>query len=155
MEKRVALARVKIVAGRFNEAVTRKLLAGALAALGEKGVARGDVAVHWVAGAFEIPQAAERLARQKPAPAAIIALGCILQGETDHHAHLGSAVVDHLLSVARENGVPVGLGVVSAKTPEQAMARAGGSRGNRGADAANAALSLAEAFRKIPGKGRK
>ncbi len=138
-----------IVAGRFNEAVTRRLVAGALEALAERGVGRASVSVHWVAGAFEVPQAAQRLARQKPAPAAIIALGCILQGETDHHAHLGLAVVDHLLGLARETGVPVGLGVVSARSAGQALARAGGTHGNRGADAAAAALSLAETFGEI------
>lgn len=155
MGRRTESLRVAVVAARFNQAVTRRLVRGAVDLLARRGVPRSDVELHWVAGSFEVPQAAERLAaRARRRPGAIVALGCIVQGETDHHAHLGAAVLSQLLDVARRSGIPVGLGIVSARTAAQAYARAGGARGNRGAAAAEAALDLARTFRGIAaGKG--
>lgn len=143
MAARARNVRVAIVVGRFHEPVTKRLLAAARATLAAAGVRCGAVETVWVPGAFEVPQVAEWIAaRRRGRPDAIVALGCVIRGETDHHAHLGAAVVAHLLSVARRQRIPVGLGVVTARDARQALARAGGARGNRGADAAAAALAL-------------
>ena len=154
MSGRNSALRVAIVVSRFNEPVTRRLLDSAAKTLASRGVPASHQEVVWVAGAFEIPQAVQFIAaRRRARPDAVVALGCVVQGETDHHAHLGRAVVDHLLAVARETGVPVGLGVITARNAQQALERAGGTRGNRGADAAEAALELV-ALRDKSGRSR-
>lgn len=141
--------RVAIVVSRFNREATERLLAGAGEALARAGIPKKDRDVRWVPGAFEIPQAVSWIARGKRAPDAIVALGCIVRGETDHHDYLGRAVIDRLLAICVATGIPVGLGVVTARTDAQALARAGGSRGNRGADAAQAALEMLKLKRQL------
>lgn len=140
---RLGAPRIAVVVGRFHEPVAKGLLAGALARLGKAGIPKGAVEVRWVPGAFEIPQAAGwLLARRRERPEAVIALGAVVKGETRHDEHLGRAVTERLLALAVKSGVPVGLGVVTTLDARQALARAGGSRGNRGADAAEAVLEM-------------
>ncbi len=139
--------RVAIVASLFHEPVTRRLVQGAHAALLGRGVRRREIETFWVPGAFEIPPMVQRIARRRARRVdAIVAVGCIVKGETDHHEHLASAVIDHLLAIARSSEIPVGLGVVTVRNSAQALARAGGARGNRGADGALAALEMVAAL---------
>lgn len=132
---------IGIVVSRFNERVTQRLLKGALATLRRHGIHGKQVEVAWVPGAFEIPFAAQRLIRRRR-PAAVIGLGAVIRGETPHFEYLAHAVAQGMMRVALETGVPVIFGVLTTNTVRQAMARAGGKMGNRGADAAAAALAM-------------
>lgn len=134
--------RMGIVASRFNEGFVGKLLDGALAALGRMGTRPEDVRIVRVPGAFELPLAARGLARSGACDA-IIALGCVIQGETSHFEHVSRAAADGLERVALDYGIPIGFGVLTTETPEQAAARAGGECGNLGFDAAVAAVEMA------------
>ncbi len=135
-----------MVVSRFNETVTRGLLDGALDGLRRCGVE--EVHVVWVPGAFEIPPLASRLAR----PAgydAIVCLGAIVRGETPHFEQVARQSAAGIAHVALETGVPVVYGVVTADTTEQAAERAGGKAGNRGRDAALAAVEMATLLRAL------
>lgn len=134
--------RVAIVASRFNEVAVEKLVAGARAALLEHGVAEDAIDLVSVPGAWELPLAADRAATSGRY-AAIVALGCVVRGETPHFDFVAGEAARGLGAVARERGVPVGFGVLTTDTPEQAMQRAGGRHGNHGYDAARAALEMA------------
>jgi 6,7-dimethyl-8-ribityllumazine synthase len=135
--------RFAIAASRFNHEVTGRLVAGASEALREHGVAEDDVRVVWIPGSFELPLAAQRLA-QAGDVSAVICVGCILKGETNHDEVVAHAVAAGITQVALGTGVPVLFGVVSANDQEQALARAGGFV-NRGREAALAALEMAAA----------
>jgi len=130
------------VAARFNEAISKKLADGAMAALGEGGVGPERVDVHWVPGSFELPLAAMTLARTRRY-AAIVCVGVVIRGETPHYEYVASAAAQGLSRVALETRVPVTFGVITSLTEEQAWERAGGSVGHRGEEAARAALGLA------------
>jgi 6,7-dimethyl-8-ribityllumazine synthase len=133
--------RYAVVVSRFNDLVTRRLLDGALDTLRRHGAADEHVTVAWVPGSFEIPLAAERLA-QSGKFAAVICLGAVIQGETDHHEYINHAVAQGLMQVSRETGVPVTFGVLTCQTLEQALNRAGGKAGNKGCEAALAAIEM-------------
>ncbi len=133
--------RFAIAAGRYNHEITGRLVDGAIAALTEHGVGAGDVRVAWVPGSFELPLAAQRLA-QAGGVSAVICVGCIIKGETNHDDLVAHAVAAGITQVALATGVPILFGVVSANDREQAMARAGGTV-NRGREAALAALEMA------------
>ncbi|MBI4259405.1 MAG: 6,7-dimethyl-8-ribityllumazine synthase [Actinobacteria bacterium] len=133
--------RVAVVASRFNEMVVRKLVDGALAGLGKAGVADEDVDVVWVPGAFELPLAARTLA-SGGAYHAVVCLGAVIRGETDHHEHVAAAAARGVLEAGLAAGVPVMFGVLTTDTLDQAMDRAGGRHGNRGWDAALAAMEM-------------
>ena len=135
--------RFAIAASRFNHEVTGRLVDGASEALREHGVAEDDVRVVWIPGSFELPLAAQRLA-QAGDVSAVICVGCILKGETNHDEVVAHAVAAGITQVALGTGVPVLFGVVSANDQEQALARAGGFV-NRGREAALAALEMAAA----------
>lgn len=135
-------ARIAIVVSRFNELVTRALLDGALGALRRHGSDTGAVRVCWVPGSFEIPVAAARLARSGTVDA-VICLGALIRGETSHFDHLAGSVTSALQGLAVETGVPVVNGVLTCESLEQALDRAGGKSGNKGAEAAATALELA------------
>jgi 6,7-dimethyl-8-ribityllumazine synthase len=130
-----------VVVARFNRAVTGRLLEGARAALAEAGAADGSVDVFYVPGAFELPLAARRLAARPYS--AIIALGAVIRGETPHFEFVAAEAARGLQQVAVDTGVPVAFGVLTTDTQEQALARAGGARGNKGYDAALAAVEMA------------
>ena len=134
--------RLCILVSRFNSRVTERLLEGAARTALECGVAEEDVEVFYVPGAWELPLAA-RFAGAR-GYGAIVALGCVIRGETAHFNHVSRAATDGLARVQLDSGVPIGLGVLTPDTLEQALARAGGELGNAGAEAARAALRMAD-----------
>jgi len=136
---------VGIVVGRFNGEITSKLLDGAISALEEAGVERDRIDVVPVPGAFELPLGAMALARTRQY-ACIIALGCVIRGETPHFDYVAGEAASGLQLAALETGVPVSFGVLTCDTRAQAEARAGGARGNKGAEAARSALEMADIF---------
>ena len=131
-----------IVLSRFNEAVGSRLLEGAIDALVRHGVQDKDLRVVRVPGAFEIPQIARRLASAKKY-SAVICLGALVRGETPHFDYLATAASRGAAEVASDTGVPVIFGVLTTDTLEQAVERAGGKGGNKGWDAAVAAIEMA------------
>jgi 6,7-dimethyl-8-ribityllumazine synthase len=140
--------RVAIVISRFNENVTGRLLAGATACLTEHGVPEDAIDVISVPGAWELPHAA-RLAADTQAYAAIIALGCVIRGETPHFDFVAGPAAEGLAVVSLETRLPVALGLLTTEDMEQALARAGGRHGNKGWDAAEAALEMADLTARI------
>jgi 6,7-dimethyl-8-ribityllumazine synthase len=139
---------VAIVASRFHEAITVRLVEGARATLVRHGVRAGDVRVVWVPGAFELPQAAGRLA-QSGGVDALVCVGCVIRGETPHFEYVAGEAARGISEVGRTTGVPTTFGVITADTREQAEARAGGAVGNRGEEAALAALELLALFARL------
>jgi 6,7-dimethyl-8-ribityllumazine synthase len=135
--------RFAVVAGRFNEAISKKLVDGAVAALAAHDVTGGDVEVHWVPGSFELGQAAHALAVTGRF-AAIVCVGCVIKGATPHFEYVCGAAAQGITHAALATGVPMSFGVITALTEEQAWERAGGPVGNRGEEAALAALEMAE-----------
>ena len=141
--------RFAIVAGRFNVLVVQHLVDGALEALRHHGVADDDLDLVWVPGSFEIPVTARRLA-SSGRYAAIIALGAVIRGETDHYEHVATIAARGIARVALDTGVPTIFGVLTCDTLEQALNRAGAKSGNKGADAALAALQMASLMKQLP-----
>lgn len=144
---------IAIVAARFNEFLGDRLLAGALAALEERGVRPADVTIVRVPGAFEIPTAAGYLARSRRYDA-VIGIGAVLRGETPHFEWVAGEAARGVAQIGMETGVPVLFGVLTVNTMEQAMDRSGGKLGNRGADAALAAVEMARLTRTLRKEGR-
>lgn len=142
---RARARRVTIVAARFNEAITRSLMRSARQALQEGGVPKSHITEVWVPGAFELPVAAACIAGAQR-PDAIVALGCLIKGETPQYEAIGHAVAQGLTQVAVESKIPVAFGVIIAETKAQARARAGGTARDRGREAAQAALELLDAL---------
>jgi 6,7-dimethyl-8-ribityllumazine synthase len=148
--------RVAIVASRYNEAISVKLVEGAREALLRHGARAGDVRVVWVPGAFELPQVAGRLAAAGGVDA-LVCVGCVIRGETPHFEYVAGEAARGIAEVGRSTGVPTTFGLITANTREQAEARAGGAVGNRGEEAALAALELLALFAKLgarPGRSR-
>ena len=133
--------RIAIVASRFNDFFTSELLDGALDCLRRHGVADEQVDTAWVPGGFEIPLAAKKLATSGRY-AAIICVGCIIQGDTPHFALVAGEVAKGIAQVSLETGVPVAFGIVTADTLDQALERSGTKAGNKGFDAALTALEM-------------
>jgi 6,7-dimethyl-8-ribityllumazine synthase len=134
--------RFAVAASRFNRLVTDLLLAGATEALHRHGVAADAVDVAWAPGAFELPVVAQRLAASGRY-AGVVAVGAVVRGATPHFDHVATQAAAGLAAVARDTGVPVGFGVLTCDTMEQALDRAGGKAGNKGAEAALAVLETA------------
>ncbi len=134
--------RVAIAASRFNRLVTDPLVAGATEELRRHGVASDQVDLAWVPGAFELPLVAERLAASGRY-AAVVAIGAVVRGATPHFDHVAGQAAAGLAAVTRSTGVPVAFGVLTCDTMEQALDRAGGKAGNKGAEAALCALEMA------------
>lgn len=141
--------RVAVVVSRYNELVTERLLDGARARLSELGVDAGTVDVVWVPGAFELPLAAAAAAATGRYRA-IVALGCVIRGETAHFDYVAGEAARGLQSVALSYRLPLGFGVLTTETFEQAMDRAGGAAGNKGAEAAETALRMVDALGAFP-----
>ncbi len=141
--------RFAIVVARFNEVVTRKLLDGAVDTLMEHGVGDDRVTVTWVPGAFEVPLVADRLARSG-CYSAVIALGAVVQGDTDHHEYINRSVAHALMQSGIDTGVPILFGVLTCHNMNQALDRAGGKVGNKGSEAARAALEMVGVLRQLP-----
>ena len=134
--------RIAIAVARFNAEVTERLLAGATAALLAAGVASDAITVARVPGAFELPLACRWLAYSGRFDA-IVALGAVVRGDTDHYEHVCRTATDGILRAGLDTGVPIGLGVLTCSEQEQALQRAGGPAGDKGAEAATAALAMA------------
>jgi 6,7-dimethyl-8-ribityllumazine synthase len=142
--------RFAIVVSRFNEEITRGLLAGAREALAEGGVRDEGVTVFQVPGAFEIPLAAKRAAESGEF-AAVICLGCLIKGETMHFEYIADAASHGIMRVGLDSGVPVAFGVLTALTDAQAADRAAPGPDNKGREAAAAALEMTRLLRRMPG----
>ncbi len=140
--------RFAIVAARFNAFIVDPLLAGAIDAFARHGVAAERVDVVRVPGSFEIPLVAQRLAERGPY-AAVICLGCIIRGETDHYDHVAGAATNGVLNAGLKSGVPVIYGVLTCETLEQAIHRAGAKAGNKGYEAAVTAIEMANLLAKL------
>ena len=140
--------RFAIVVSRFNELITKRLLEGALDALRRHGAADERITVVHVPGSFEIPIVAARLAKSRKYEA-VICLGAVIQGETTHHEYINQQVAAGIRQIAHETGVPVTFGVLTCRTTEQAINRAGGKAGNKGADAALAAIETVNLLRQL------
>lgn len=137
-----------IVVARFNELVTSRLLDGAIDTLRRHGVSEDRITVAHVPGAFEIPVAADRLAKSGRY-VGVICLGAVIQGETTHHEYINHQVAAGILQSSRDTGIPVTFGVLTCGSMDQALNRAGGKAGNKGHDAALAAIEMVSLLGKI------
>ncbi len=140
--------KVAILVSRFNSFITERLLDGARDALVRHGCAESDIDLVRVPGAWEMPVAAAELARRKRHDA-LICLGCVIRGETPHFDYVAGEATKGLGQVASQHGVPVGFGILTTNTLEQAIDRAGAKSGNKGADAALSAIEMANLMRRL------
>jgi 6,7-dimethyl-8-ribityllumazine synthase len=145
---RVGDLRIALVASRFNAPVVERLVAGAVEALAAQGADPASLELVRVPGAFDLPAVVRRLAESRRCDA-IVALGAVIRGDTPHFDYVAGECAAGLARVASETGVPVAFGVLTTDTEEQAFERAGGSEGNRGADAARVAVELANLMRRL------
>ena len=148
-----AQARFAIIASRWNPGIVDVLIDGAQRALAAHGVAAAAIDLVRVPGAWEIPVTATKLALTDRY-AAIIALGCVVRGETRHYEHVADGCARGLMRVALDHGVPVLNGVLAVERHADAQARAGGAHGNKGEEVALAALELADLWHSLNGSGR-
>ena len=140
--------RVGIVAARFNEAVVDRLVSGAVDTLVRHGALPGDVHVTWVPGAFEIPVVLRRVAASGDVDA-LVALGAVVRGSTPHFDYVAGEAASGAAAVARDTGIPVAFGVLTTDTWDQAVERAGGKLGNKGAEAAVSAIETANLLKEL------
>ena len=140
--------RIGIVASRFNEFITSKLLSGAYDGLKRHGVLEEDIHTAWVPGAFEIPLIASKMAGSGKYDA-VICLGAVIRGETDHYEHVASEVTKGVAQVSLKADIPVLYGILTTDTVEQALNRAGLKAGNKGFECAMDALELASLYKKL------
>ncbi len=141
--------RLAVVAGRFNDSVTKPLLDGAMEALRERGLDPGDVPVAWVPGAYEIPLVAKRLAASGEVDA-VVCLGAVIRGGTPHFDFVAGECAAGVTRAALDTGVPVIFGVLTTDDVGQAMDRAGGPEGNKGYEAAVTAIEMVDLMRQLP-----
>ena len=134
--------RVLVLASRWNQFVTERLVEGAVRRLRECGVYEDDITVAWVPGAFELPVAAKWGASSGRFDA-VVCLGAVIRGETPHFDHVANGASQGIGRVAVQTGVPVAFGVLTCENAEQALARAGGSHGHKGEEAAATAVEMA------------
>jgi 6,7-dimethyl-8-ribityllumazine synthase len=151
-ESKASGRRIAVVASRFHEVVVRKLADGAIECLRTRGIADDDLDFAWVPGSFELPLVARRLASSGSYDA-VVCLGAVIRGETPHFDHVAEQAASGIRRAAEDTGVPVIFGVLTTDTLEQALDRAGGAHGNRGWDAASAALEMASLLERIPKGG--
>jgi len=140
--------KIGIVVSRFNEFITSKLLGGALDALERHGVSDEDIEVAWVPGAFEIPMTASKMAANGKYDA-IVCLGAVIRGATSHFDYVAAEASKGIANVGLKTGLPVIFGVITTDTIEQAIERAGTRVGNRGSDAAEAAIETANLYKSM------
>jgi len=140
--------RVAIVVARFNDFITDRLLEGAQAALRDAGLGDGDIDVLRVPGAFEIPMAAQRVAETGKV-SAVVCLGCLIKGATPHFEYISSACAHGITAAAASTGVPMAFGVLTTNSAEEALERAVSGPGNKGREAADAAIEMARLFAQI------
>jgi 6,7-dimethyl-8-ribityllumazine synthase len=139
--------RIGVVVARFNDEVTSKMLDGAREAIARYGVKDHDIA--WVPGAFELPLAARKLAETKRYDA-VICLGTVIRGETPHFDFVAGEAGRGIMNVGLDTGVPIVFGVTTPNDRAQALARAGGKKGNKGFDAVTTAVEMANLLRSLP-----
>ncbi|MCC6485206.1 MAG: 6,7-dimethyl-8-ribityllumazine synthase [Armatimonadetes bacterium] len=139
--------KIAIVVSRFNAFVTERLLSGALDTLSRHGVSDEDISVAWAPGAFELPLVARKFATS--GSDAVICLGALIRGNTPHFDYISSCASSGISRVSLETGIPVIFGVLTCDTVEQAIDRAGAKAGNKGSDAAVAAIEMANLLRAI------
>jgi 6,7-dimethyl-8-ribityllumazine synthase len=140
--------RVAVIASRFNEVIVQALADGAMEALVHHGVAADDLDLVWVPGAWELPAAARALLATERYDA-LVAVGAVIRGETPHFDFVASEAARGLADAGTEFGTPIGFGLLTCDTLEQAAARAGGAHGNKGWDAAVVALEMADLFDRL------
>ena len=141
--------RIALLASRFNETITKSLLDGALSALRRHGLDDASITVAWVPGAFELPMTAKRLADSGEFDA-IVCLGAVIRGATTHYDYVCGQAAAGIARVGLDTGVPVIFGVLTTETIEQAIERSGTKAGNKGFDAAVAAIEMADLLRQLP-----
>jgi len=137
---------IAVVVARFNEAITSRLLDGALDAVKRHGV--GKHGVYWVPGSFELPVAAKKLAEDERYDA-VVCLGAVIRHETDHYLHIATQAAAGIQRVALDAGVPCIFGVLTCDNEAQALARSGGDRGNKGFEAVESAIEMANLVRSL------
>lgn len=142
--------RFALVVSRFNEEITEGLLRGARAVLAEAGVRDEDITIARVPGAFELPLTARRLAASGRFDA-VICLGCVIKGDTMHFEYIAGAASRGIMDAGLQTGVPVGFGLLTTLTEAQAVERAADGPGNKGREAARAAVEMATLARRLPG----
>lgn len=140
--------RIGIVVGRFNDIVSQRLLEGAVDTLVRHGARDADITVAWVPGSFEIPVAGRELAEHGNVDV-VVCLGVVIRGETAHFDLVAGEAARGIAGIHAGTGIPASFGVVTAETLEQALDRAGGKAGNKGADAAVAAIEMVSLLRDI------
>ena len=140
--------RVGVLAARFNDFIVERLVAAALDTLVGHGAAAGDLQVVWVPGAFELPLTAKRMAASHRYDALVV-LGCVIRGATPHFDYVAAESSNGLARVSLEHDMPLGFGLLTVETIEQAIERAGSKAGNKGADAAIAAIRMASVLRQL------
>ena len=140
--------KIAIVASRFNEFITSKLISGAVDMLKRHGTKEEDITLAWVPGAFEIPQVAKKIANSKEYDA-IICLGCVIRGATPHFDYVSAEVSKGIATVALSSDIPISFGVLTTENIEQAIERAGTKSGNKGSDAALTAIEMMNLFSKL------
>jgi 6,7-dimethyl-8-ribityllumazine synthase len=145
--------RVAIVAGRFNGFIVESLVKGAIDAVIRTGGREEDVTVYWVPGSFEIPQLARRIATRSGSDKhdAVVCVGAVIRGATAHFEHVAAAVASGVAEAARTSPIPITFGVLTTDTIEQAIERAGTKAGNKGFDAALAAIEMVGLLRTLDG----
>ncbi|MCI0681023.1 MAG: 6,7-dimethyl-8-ribityllumazine synthase [Gemmataceae bacterium] len=141
--------RFAVVAARFNKPIVDRLVAGAMEAFQERGVAGDAVDLVWVPGSFEIPLVAKRLAASGKY-VAVVCLGAVIKGDTDHYEYVCVGAAHGIAEAGLVTGVPVLFGVLTCQTEEQAVDRAGGKEGNKGADVALAAIEMVNLLKQLP-----
>jgi 6,7-dimethyl-8-ribityllumazine synthase len=140
---------VAIVASRFNRTIVNQLLEGALDCLRRHGVEEQEISITWVPGAFELGAAAHRIAASGEVDA-VVCLGAVIRGETSHFEHVAGEAARGIGEAARSTGIPVIFGVLTTENIDQAADRAGGKGGNKGFDAAMAAIEMANLYATLP-----
>jgi 6,7-dimethyl-8-ribityllumazine synthase len=144
---------VAVVASRYNAAIVQKLLDGAIERLVERGISRDRITIVFVPGAWELPLACRRLA-EAGGHQAVVALGCVVRGGTPHFEYVCREASRGVIQASLDTGLPVSFGLLTTDTMHQAEERAGGPHGNKGAEAADAAVDMAQLMRALP-RGRR
>ena len=139
--------RFAIIVSRFNETITGRLLAGAEACFADNGFKDNQVRVYFVPGAWELPVAALHAARA--GFSGIVAIGCVVRGDTPHFDYVAGGAADGLARVSAETGVPIAFGVLTTETMDQALDRAGGKHGNKGYEASQTVLEMVDLIGRI------
>lgn len=145
--------RIGIVISRFNEVVTKALLEGALNELRRFEISDVNINVVWVPGAHEIPLSLQTLAQAKKFDA-LIAIGCLIRGETSHYEHLAQSVTDSIQKVSLGQNIPIGFGLITVENMAQAIDRSGGKHGNKGRDAARSVIEMVDVIGQLKNRSK-